>query len=151
MATITMTDIEYNQMLSAKADCEKQIADLKNRLIEAQSQDADGRITSLITAMGAARSVIGFAVAHLPPEAYKGWPYEQLRQFAQIMNTSPVPYDWTENAIDLIAFARETERYEIERANRPTQTRTELLEKELAELRAQLNAQHAEAQPVEAE
>ena len=119
MATIKLTDLEYRALLNTQADNEVQIAALKKQLAAAERSDVEGRVQHLIDALSAARDVIGFAIAHLPPETVRGWPHERLRVFADLLETGPgVPYEWKEHAIDLKAFAREAEYLEQERANR---------------------------------
>jgi hypothetical protein len=119
MATITMTDIEYQALLHGKIALEGQIADLHKQVDAARRADANDRVEYLVEMVQHARTVIGFCIAHLPPETVRGWPHAALHRFAEMMEKAPgVDAAGVEQAIDMRAFAREARTLEDERASR---------------------------------
>lgn len=119
MATITMTDIEYQGFLNGKASLEAEIASLRSQLDEARRADPANRVEYLVEMVEHARAVIGFAIAHLPPEAVRGWPHAALHRFAEMLEKAPgTSAAVLEQAIDMRAFSREARTLEEERASR---------------------------------
>ena len=121
MPTVTMTDMEYRELLRSISDAADREAALTRELQAAQRQDADGRIEVLIKALEEARTIVGFAVANYPPEVVINWPHEALVRFSEHLEAAPgMPYAMKEMAIDLRGFAREVAALEKERSLRKT-------------------------------
>jgi dsDNA-specific endonuclease/ATPase MutS2 len=113
MPDITMTLNDYQMLMNEKEKLEKQVVELIQQKASAELADPDGRVQHLVETVKAGREVIRFAVAHLAPETVRGWPHEQLKLFADLLETSPgAPHDYKEMAIDLRDFALQAKRLE---------------------------------------
>ncbi len=117
MASITMTLDEWNQHLAAKARVEEELAKMRNELNAERSKDPTGRLDALAAIGRSAVEIARFAVANLPPETVKGWPYSHLNRIAQAMKELPdFGIDDGDLRNELLAFAREAQRHEARRA-----------------------------------
>lgn len=120
-STVNLTLEDYTALQQAKVNAENERAELQKkydalRLANGTKQD----ITALNTAVRRCADVARFAVANLPPESTKGWPFAELRVLADSVDALPDagPNDKT-LAIELRAFAAECEKHEHRRAAMP--------------------------------
>jgi len=120
-STVTLTLEDYNSLQVAKAAAENDRADLHKQLIELRlAKGTEQDITALNTAVRRCAEIARFAVANLPPESIKGWPWQQLMVLAtQIEGLPDAGPDDKACAIDLRAFARDCEKHERRRAAMP--------------------------------
>lgn len=116
MGTISLPVGEWQALLDQRRAAENEAAALRAQLQEAIVTDKDGAVKQLLEALSASREVIRFAIANYPPEAVRGWPYKELRNFADLLEKAPgVPYDYIEMAIELRTFAAEAQSLEEKR------------------------------------
>jgi hypothetical protein len=116
-ATINLPLSEYMEFQKQIGEREKRITELEANIREEQVRDPEDRIKTLIAAITAVVPVVQFAVASLPPESVRGWPYLALEKFAQCLAHIPGgDQHLIELGRDLAAFAREIEPFEKARA-----------------------------------
>lgn len=117
MATISLELSEYHDLMNAKSAAENKTADLERQLQITQTSDV--LVGHLCEALKAAREVVRFAVANLPPETVRGWPADQLKKFADLLETAPgATQDYRDMAMDLRLFSREADTLEQMRVRR---------------------------------
>jgi hypothetical protein len=136
-ATLNMTLTDYQELLNARKRAEQEAADVRAELAAAKLVDPTGVVTGLNAFARDCLTIAQYAVANLPPELNKGWPYEALLRICENIDILP---DYTVNdrdmALDVINFARDCEAHEIRRRSAPKPTR--MTAEEIAEKRAQL-------------
>lgn len=137
-ATLNMTLADYEALKNARTKAENDLADLQRQLEEARMADPTGKLVDLNKFARDCLTIARFAVANLPPETIRGWPYEALREVSKNIHALP---DFSTNdrdmALDLLAFAKDAEDLELRRkatATAPTKFTVE----ELAERQRQL-------------
>jgi hypothetical protein len=137
-ATLTLTLADYDALKNARTTAENEAADLRRQLKEARTADPLGKLTDLNKFTRDCMTVARFAVANLPPETIRGWPYEALQNLAHNIHVLP---DFSTNdrdmALDLLAFARDAE--ELEKRRKATaMVPTKFTAEELEERRRRL-------------
>lgn len=119
MGTVQLTLQEWQELVAKRQEAEERSLELQKKLDESAVCDSDGNTKHLLKALNAAREVIRFAVANYPPEAVKGWPTEELKLFADLMETAPAAtQDYREMAISLREFVRDAKEIEEFRKRR---------------------------------
>lgn len=114
--TVTRTLDQYHQELAQRQAVEKELADTKRALIEARSADPTGKLTQITKGFVDALEVVKFAVANLPAESFRGWPFKELRQVASAVRALPDAGDNERDlAIELEKFANEIVKNEVRR------------------------------------
>lgn len=138
-ATLTMTLADYQELLNARKRAEQEVADVREELARAKLVDPTNTIAGLTKFARDCLTVAQYAVANLPPELNKGWPYEALIRVCENIDVLP---DCSTNdrdmAIDVINFAKDCEDHEIRRRNAPRPTR--MTAQDVEEQRARLAA-----------
>lgn len=139
-ATLNMTLADYEALKAARTKAEQDLADVQRQLEEARRADPTGKLTALNEFARDCLTLARFAVANLPPETIRGWPYAELMRVADTMHVLP---DFSTNdrdmALDLMAFARDCEALELHRkanAKPPTKFTSEELEERKRQLEA---------------
>lgn len=116
MPQLTLSLDEWNEQLRLRQEAEARVTKLEAELVEAKRADPAGRIWELERLAANAMPVLRFAVANLPPEAVRGWPWRALAAFASYMSWLPAFSDDDRDlANEWIAFAGEAERLEAMR------------------------------------
>lgn len=117
MATHTLTDVEYGDLINAREEALKDNARLQAELVEAKKTDPANRVAPLNELVRAAFEIVRFAVANLNPESTRGWPTKALNDVADRI---PTLVDYTSDdgdlATELRSFARDCEAYALQRA-----------------------------------
>jgi hypothetical protein len=114
--TLTLSMEDYNALLAAKQQANEETAEVRRQLEAAKFVDGDARVVSVTKFARDCLTIARFAVANLPPEMIKSWPYEALRRVAETMETLPdFGISDRDMAIDLLAFARDCEAHELRR------------------------------------
>jgi hypothetical protein len=113
---VKLTMADYQMIIDGRAQAEKDAAALREELKAARMIDPTDTIQKVTTFARDAMVVARFAVSNLPPETIKSWPYETLKRVAETMNVLP-DFDTNDRdlTIDLLAFARDCEQYELRR------------------------------------
>lgn len=115
-AKVEMTLGELQELQGAKTRAEQETAELRKELEIAKSVDGDERVAKVTAFARHCLTIARFAVANLPPETIKRWPYDALRALCATIDVLP---DYSINdrdmAIDLLAFARDCEALELQR------------------------------------
>jgi hypothetical protein len=121
-AKIEMTLGELQELQGAKTRAEQETADVRKLLEIAKGIDGDERVAKVTAFARHCLTIARFAIANLPPETIKRWPYEALRS---LCNTIDVLPDFStqdrDMAIDLLGFASECEKLELFRLGRDRQ------------------------------
>lgn len=116
-ATINLPLSEYMELQKQIGERDAKIAALEAAVRAEQVRDPEGRIVALVGAVSAVVPVVQFAVASLPPESVRGWPYQALEKFAACLASIPGgDQHLIELGRDLAIFAREIEPFEKARA-----------------------------------
>jgi hypothetical protein len=135
MLTISLDD--YNAMLATRAVAEQELAIATNQLIEAKLVDPSGRLPALVAFSRDCLTIARFAVANLPPEMIRSWPYEALRRVAAGLPLLPdAREDDRDMALDMINFAKDCEDHDIRRRAEPKATK--MTPADVAEHRARI-------------
>jgi hypothetical protein len=112
-ATVTIPYTEYENEKKARRAAEQKLIELEAKLSSMKVEASDPHLISMTKYT---LSVVRFAVASLPPESIKGWPFTALREIALLLPIMPdATQDHTELAMTLETFALECERYELRR------------------------------------
>jgi hypothetical protein len=137
-ATLSMTLADYEALKSARTKAEQELAAALKQIADARLVDPDGTITALTAFARDCLTIARFAVANLPPETIRGWPYAELLRISETLHVLP---DFSTNdrdmALDLAAFARDCEQLELHRKS-TAKPPTKFTSEELAERRRQL-------------
>ena len=121
--TLQLSLDDYNAMQLAKTKAEEETAKVRKELEAAKFVDGDERVAKVTAFAREALTVARFAVANLPPEMIRSWPYEALLRLAETINDLPdCSINDRDMAIDLAAFARDCEAHEIRRRAEPRPT-----------------------------
>jgi hypothetical protein len=116
-ATLSIPLSEYLEIQKKLGEREKKIEELEAAIKDEQMRDPSGRIEALLGALQAVVPVVQFAVASLPPESVRGWPYVALEKFGQCLTAIPGgDQHMIELGHDLVIFAHEVEPFEKARA-----------------------------------
>ena len=117
-ATVTMDLGEYQQLHEAKKATEIENAQLKQQNIDAKIASSDPHLVAFARA---ALDIIRYAVASLPPESNKGWPFESLRVIAdEVVNLPDAGSTHDELSLTFTTFATECEDHERRRKHERT-------------------------------
>lgn len=115
-------EISYDKLqetLGKISAAEQEAAALRQQLVDEKLRDPSERVAEVTAFARDCLTVARFAVANLPPEMIKGWPYEELRRIGQNIGKLPdCSISDRDMGIDLVAFARECEAVENERRRR---------------------------------
>lgn len=117
MSTISLKMSEYQAIVKGREDADRRLVELTLELAAAQRADPSGRIPPLLDMINHAKRLIQFAVANLPPETTRGWPYGDLASFARALAAS-APKDGAdaELAHSWLSWIRDAVPVEAERA-----------------------------------
>ncbi len=130
---------DYTMLLNRVKEAESAAADARLALTAQRLEDPSGRVPALTSFARECLTIARFAVANLPPEMIRGWPFEALRRV--ILGLKDLP-DYTVNdrdmALDLLNFADECEQHEIRRRALPPPVK--LTQAEIEDERARLAA-----------
>jgi len=123
-ATLQMTLVDYNSLLDARTKAEQELASVRNELAAAKLVDPTETIAKVTAFARDCLTIARFAVANLPPEMIRSWPYEALLRLCETIHVMP---DYSINdrdmALDLVNFAHDCEAHEIRRRGEPKPTR----------------------------
>jgi|SRR5215469_14386771 len=112
--TLTLSMEDYNNLQAAKAKAEQETFEALKQLEIAKGVDGDARVAKIAKFARHCLEIARFAVANCPPEAIKGWPYEDLRALCATIEALP---DYGPNdqsmAMDLLEFAADCEEREL--------------------------------------
>ncbi len=116
MGEVHLSREEYHQLLTDAETARKEAAQLKADLRTARSEDPTGRVQVAMHAFESALDIVRFAVANLPAESFKGWPFKQLREIAKTLRERAESTDDDRDlAGEFEKFAREIVNHEIRR------------------------------------
>jgi hypothetical protein len=118
MAEIKMSLEEYQELTGQRDEAERARGEMAKKLADAEMADPTGRVPELVECIRAGLAVVKFAVGNLAPETVRGWPYADLKRFAEGVAKLPGADAFTEGAAhefqSFINGAREIE--ELRRA-----------------------------------
>ncbi len=115
-AEITMTLAEFDELREKLRAAHAEIGQLEGELEAAQAADPSGRVPVLIGALKAALPIVQFACGNLDPRTITRWPYPDVLQLATLLANAPgMPHNARELAVELRAFAQETQTIERDR------------------------------------
>ncbi len=116
-AEIRMPVLEWQQLQDAKQKLEGDLAAAMKLLDDARLDKGTGDARNLAEAVNVLLPVVQFAIAHLEPRMFRGWPHEELRAFAELLPDLPgLPTDLRQTANDWKLFCDEAKRWEDARA-----------------------------------
>lgn len=129
MGNVSMTIEEYEDMKLQRYTAENEAARLQKELVAARMLSSSGESLEALTKLTRdSLAITRFAIANLPPETIRGWPYETLREIASKLPLLP---DYTVDDRDLsgemIAFAAECQRHEVRRKSQAGQATTQAI------------------------
>lgn len=116
-SNVNLTLDDYNSLLEARRNAENEAADLRKQLREAKlATGGDDRVRVLTQSVRNALEVVRFAVANMPPETVRGWPWTKLVAVSHDIEVLPdADSDDVSFAIELRKFAVECEKIERQR------------------------------------
>lgn len=130
-ATMTIPYSEYQSLLDAIKKNAEDITQVRIELTAAKMADPTGRVPTITAFARECLTIARYAVANLPPELNKGWPYRTLFRVANFMPELPdYSIDDRDLANDLVAFGKECEQHELRRAAEPKATKMTALDVE---------------------
>jgi hypothetical protein len=116
-AEIRMPVSEWQDLHDAKQKLEGELASTLHFLDDARLDKGTGDARALADAIITLLPVIRFAIAHLEPRMFRGWPHAELRAFVELLPDLPgLPMDLRETANDWKLFCEEAKRWEDARA-----------------------------------
>lgn len=119
-AVVNVPIDEWDEIRNREQKLHAEIAELTQKLAQAERTDPTGRLEPTIEAVEAAIPIIQFAVGNLHPDTVRGWPDDALHTFADRLTAMPgATQIQKELAIELRAFAHQAEMRARERATRP--------------------------------
>lgn len=114
--TLSISLEEWNAALAAKQQAFEETVAVRKELEIAKGVNGDERVAKVTTFARHCLTIARFAVANLPPETIKRWPYDSLRGLANTIECLPdFSTDDRDMAIDLLDFARHCEELELRR------------------------------------
>lgn len=138
-ATLSISLDDYNTLLAARAAAERALTEAHHDLAAAKLVDPSGRLPALVAFSRDCLTIARFAVANLPPEMIRSWPYEALRRIATELPALPdATHDDRDMALDLMNFAKDCEDHELRRRAEPKATK--MSSADVAEHRARLES-----------
>jgi hypothetical protein len=138
-ATVQMTFADYQALLDARVKIEQELAKVQAELAAAKLADPTETVAKVTALARDCLTIARFAVANLPPEMIRRWPYQELRQIAENLHLLPdCSISDRDMAIDLLDFARSCEEHEIRRRAEPKPTK--LTPEDVEEHRKRLEA-----------
>jgi hypothetical protein len=136
-ATLSISLDDYNALLAARTAAEQMLAEAHRDLAAAKLVDPSGCLPALVAFSRDCLTLARFAIANLPPEMIRGWPYEELRRIAAGLPTLPdATADDRDMALDLLNFAKDCEDHAIRRRAEPKATK--MTPADVAEHRARI-------------
>jgi hypothetical protein len=112
-ATVTIPYSEFEEIQKARQAAEERAAKAEVLVATTKVEKCNQHLLALSRA---AIEIVRYAVASLPPESNRGWPFEALRSVAAELPHAPdATQDHTELAQTLSTFAIECERQERRR------------------------------------
>lgn len=117
MASHTLNDEEYGNLINSRQDALEEIGRLKAELTRVRAEDPANRLAPLNDLARACIEIVRFAVANLNPESTRGWPTKALERIADLMPalTDANPADDNVFAGELRAFALDCADYALQR------------------------------------
>lgn len=123
-ASLTLALAEYQDLLAARARAEQETAEVRAELAAAKLVDPTSTVAPLTAFARDCLTIARFAVANLPPEMIRSWPYEALIRLCENIHVLPdCSINDRDMALDLISFAHDCEAHEIRRRGEPKPTR----------------------------
>lgn len=114
MANVTLTMEEYNELQSRMRAAEEDAAAARAALVN--NKLADGERFILTTLIRDAMTVVRFAVANLPPEVTRGWPFLSLKRFSEnLQHLADHKSDDVSLTAEWMGFVRDCEQHELRR------------------------------------
>ncbi|KKM17116.1 hypothetical protein LCGC14_1679000 [marine sediment metagenome] len=116
-AKVEVTLGDLNALQDKKRAAEQELADAKTLITELELRGDDSVEKKLSDALNAAIIVVQFAVANLEPLAFRGWPFEALRELAEALPHLPGVHDRVKEISNtLVVFAARAADWEDARA-----------------------------------
>jgi hypothetical protein len=116
MASHTLTDEEYGDLINKREEAWQRCAQLDRELAIAKAQDPANRLVPLNKLARAQLHIVRFAVANLNPENTRGWPTKALEEIADLLPTMPdFKADDSDLATELRSFSRDCAAYALHR------------------------------------
>jgi hypothetical protein len=136
--TLTISMEEYQALIEGRNKAEREAAEANAQAIAARMSDPTATVEKVTAFARQCLTVVNYAVANLPPEVNKGWPYEALTRVCEMMNVLPDfgPND-RDMAIDMLNFANDAKTLELRRKGE-AKPPTKFTPEELAQERARL-------------
>jgi hypothetical protein len=122
--TLQLNLNDYNALIDARAKAEQELAVVHAELLAAKIADPSGRLPAITTFARECLTIARFAIANLPPEMIRGWPYQALRNVCNTIDILPdYSADDRDMALDLLNFAKDCEDHAIRRSTEPKATK----------------------------
>jgi hypothetical protein len=123
-ATLQMSLDEYNAILGSRTQAEQERDQAFKELAAAKLVDPSGYVPKISEFARDCLTIARFAIANLPPEMIRGWPYQTLRKICETINVLPdYTADDRDMALDLLDFAQDCEDHDIRRRAEPKATK----------------------------
>lgn len=137
-ATLNISMDEYQALIEGRTKAQQEAAALAEQIATARMADPTGTVEKVTAFARDCMIVVNYAVANLPPEVNKNWPYEALTRICETISVLP---DYSPNdrdmALDMLNFANDAKALELRRkgeAKPPTRFTPEELAAERARL-----------------
>lgn len=116
-ATVTIPYENLRAMEEQIKLLQEQRAEAEQKLQDAQLDVGDGSIRRYRDAFFVAFAIVQYAIGHLEPMSFRGWPYPRLFQLSTLLKELPyLPTEMSEVATDIAMFAKECKKWEDARA-----------------------------------